>query len=88
MAAIINSAAMLGKTQTHIEPTPMRRNRPVASSNALALIQEAAVDKPMIPAPNSLPASQKSVTDFCLRDVRRLMPISIDMNSARITRNI
>jgi hypothetical protein len=63
---------------------PIRRNKPVASSSALALIQEAAVDKPIIPAPNSLPTSQK---DLCLREVKKLMPTSIAMYRARKTRN-
>ena len=83
IAAIMIRAAMLGKTQIQIEPTPMSRNKPVASRSALALIHEAAVDRPMIPAPNSLPASQKSVTDFCLREVRMLMPTSIATKSTR-----
>ena len=87
IAAIMIRAAMLGKTQIQIEPMPMRRNMPVAKRSALALIHEAAVDKPIIPAPKSLPASQKSVTDFCLRDVRRLMPTSIAMKSTRKIRN-
>jgi hypothetical protein len=65
----------------------MRRNMPVAKRSALALIHEAAVDKPIIPAPKSLPASQKSVTDFCLRDVRKLMLTSIAMKSTRNVRN-
>ena len=65
IAAIIASPATLGKTQIHIDPTPMRRKRPVAKSNALAVIHADAAEKPMIVGPSSLPASQKSVTDFC-----------------------
>ena len=62
MAAIMIRAAMSGKTQTQIEPMPIRRNRPVASKSALAFIQEAAVDKPMIPSAQ-LPSGKPEVSD-------------------------
>ena len=68
MAAIIIRPAMLGKTHIHIEPTPMRRNRPVAKSRALAVIHDEAAENPMVMVPSSLPASQKSVTDLCRRE--------------------
>ena len=74
IAAIIISPAILGKTQIQIEPTPMSRNRPVARSNALAVIHDAAAENPMVIGPSSLPASQKSVTDFCRPEKYRPMP--------------
>jgi len=62
--AMIISPAILGKTQIQIEPTPMRRNRPVAKSSALAVVHDDAAENPMIKGPSSRPASQKSVTDL------------------------
>jgi len=44
IAAIMISPAILGKTHIHIEPMPMSRNRPVASSRALAVIQAEAAE--------------------------------------------
>ena len=68
IAAIMISPAILGKTQIHIEPMPMSRNRPVAKSSALAVIHADAAENPIVIVPSSLPASQKSVTDFCRRE--------------------
>ncbi len=72
--AMIISPAILGKTQIQMEPTPMSRNRPVAKSRALAVIQADAAENPMIRGPSSRPASQKSVTDLWLREKYRPIP--------------
>jgi len=81
--AMIISPAILGKTQIQIEPTPMSRNRPVAKSSALAVIHADAAENPMIKGPSSLPASQKSVTDFWLREKYSPMLSMIAMYMAR-----
>jgi hypothetical protein len=85
--AIIISPAMLGNTHIQIDPMPMSRKRPVAKSNALAVIHDAAAEKPIVTVPSSLPASQKSVTDLCRREEYRPMPASAATYIMRSTMN-
>ena len=79
-------ADTLGKIQTHMEPTPIRRNRPVARRRALVVIQDAAAETAMIPSPSSLLASQKSVTELRFLDDCRPMRASTAMYNPKKTR--